>query len=331
MKKTLKNTLPYIILFFIVIIFLIIGTFYDYEISSSLSSLSKGSYFSYNFFAAFFEIFGEMPVYIFPSIAICIVVCFCLVKAKRLNRLCCLYALACVLVLTGLNFYAATRFIVASDPYFNLSSSLTGIYKYIFCLFFSLTFSLVWYLMTSALTKKCSDNELIALLMCSIIVIVTAIIAETITHSLKPVFNRTRYRFLYFLTENGFSTEGFEFTQWFVVSQKKELSQKLIDAGISSDAFRSFPSGHSTSAAMVFSITLLPSAVRKYDTKWGKISLFFLATALSLIVMFSRIVAGAHYLSDVCIGFSITFITFFVVRAIVLGQSSSRHNLGKIA
>ena len=316
MKKAIKNNLPFIILAACIIVALIVGTFFDYEISAALSSLSKGSYFSNNFFAAFFEIFGETPVYIFPSIAICFVLIF-FRESQKVKPLQILAVVICALVLVGLNYYAATRFIKASDPYFNLSSALTGVFKYVFCLFFSLTFSLVWYLVASAVAKNCSKENLKNLAICSLIVIFTAIICEATTHGLKPIFSRARYRFLFFLEENGLSMDGVGFTKWFISSPEKEIPENLAAAGITSDAFRSFPSGHSTSVGMVLSLTLLPFAIQKFDTKKYNILFYTLSFSISLIVMVSRIVAGAHYLSDVCMGFLITLITFLIVRAVV--------------
>lgn len=316
MKKTLKNNLPFMILAGLMLVAVVFGTFFDYEISSAMAALSKTNYYSQNFFAAFFEIFGEMPVYIFPSMAIfCIMIFlrdrFVKSPAPRIS-----ISVVCVIVAVGLNYYAATRFIKASEPYFNLSSSLQGVYKNLFCLFFSATFSLVWYLCSSSLSKKCGRQNLKRLAICSLIVIFTAIICEAATHSLKPLFCRARYRFLFFVTENGLYAEGAEYTKWFLISKGRVLSEKLLSAGVESDAFRSFPSGHSTSAAMLLSLTLLPYTAEIFDTKKYKILTFALAVGLSLTVMAARIVAGAHYLTDVCAGFFITFASFILVRAV---------------
>jgi len=66
------------------------------------------------------------------------------------------------------------------------------------------------------------------------------------------------------------------------------------------DAFKSFPSGHTVAAAASFGIILLPDMFHKFAKyKW----MFWVFPAVyTVLVALSRMVMGAHYLSDVVFG-----------------------------
>lgn len=74
--------------------------------------------------------------------------------------------------------------------------------------------------------------------------------------------------------------------------------------GIASEEFKSFPSDHVGCAAVALAYCLVP-----YIRKKGSPDLwFYVGLAFVLTVMFSRIIMGAHFLSDVTIGFAVSFI-----------------------
>lgn len=74
------------------------------------------------------------------------------------------------------------------------------------------------------------------------------------------------------------------------------------------DLFRSFPSGHTASAACIFLMCLVPC----FDSKWNKNMVFLLCLLYTLVVAFSRMVLGFHFLSDVSMGFMITTLLFWL-------------------
>jgi membrane-associated phospholipid phosphatase len=86
---------------------------------------------------------------------------------------------------------------------------------------------------------------------------------------------------------------------------------------ISEDISKSFPSGHETMAAIGFySLVLLPYTTTYFNTKKWKALLIPLAIIGSGIVGVGRLMAGAHYLSDVTIGSTIAIglLTIFYVQ-----------------
>ncbi|MBR5358984.1 MAG: phosphatase PAP2 family protein [Clostridiales bacterium] len=93
--------------------------------------------------------------------------------------------------------------------------------------------------------------------------------------------------------------EGVDFHAWYdPIKNKDELIETF---GIYSDNFKSFPSGHTANA--VASIAILPGlaavvpALRKRLT-----TLFAIGFVFGFIVLASRMVLGAHFLSDVSCG-----------------------------
>lgn len=120
------------------------------------------------------------------------------------------------------------------------------------------------------------------------------IIVLFVYNSIKILWGRERYRHM--VKIKNFSG----FSRWF------------IPRGFASgNDFMSFPSGHSANAAMTIWITLFP----RFSTFWkGKeIILKITAYLWTLLSMFSRIVIGAHFLSDITVGVLITFIIFYAL------------------
>ncbi len=122
------------------------------------------------------------------------------------------------------------------------------------------------------------------------IVLLAAYLTMTL---LKSVFPRPRYRTVVL----GY--EGIGFVPWYSpVSGAADLEQAF---GLSSDEFRSFPSGHSIlSASAVYILPSLSWIIPKLKDK--QLVLSIVGLVFGCTIMFTRIIVGAHYLSDVSAG-----------------------------
>ena len=120
---------------------------------------------------------------------------------------------------------------------------------------------------------------------------------------LKNIWGRMRFR--EYLDALNSETGGREaiFTAWFL-PQGKPIS----------DAYKSFPSGHTSNAMQILPMTFIFDAVGKEKT--GKILRVCFAVWIAFI-MLTRILAGAHYLSDVCGGAMISFTVMIVSAAVI--------------
>jgi len=87
------------------------------------------------------------------------------------------------------------------------------------------------------------------------------------------------------------------------------------------DECKSFPSRHSANVATLIWISMLPTFIKGLQKK----TTFLLVIAISwtVMVMISRMIMGAHFLSDVIIGATIGLVCFFVVKDIVLKNISA--------
>ena len=130
------------------------------------------------------------------------------------------------------------------------------------------------------------------------------------TSLLKAIMHRPRYRIAI--------AEGFtDYKNWWQpTSNYKEIIANHIDV-LSKEEFKSFPSGHSTAAmvGMMFlsTLPLFDKRLFKYQTL-----LFYVGMVWALVVMFARILVGAHFLSDTCFGALLTVICYFIANEFIV-------------
>lgn len=123
--------------------------------------------------------------------------------------------------------------------------------------------------------------------------------AETIiTEGTKIVWGRERMRHL--IETNNFDN----FTPWY-----------KPQAFTSDNEFKSFPSGHTSGAAMSYLTMLLPYASDKAKEK--KALCFIFPFVYTSLLALTRMMMGAHFLTDVTAGAIITFTVVTVAMAIV--------------
>ncbi|WP_314066115.1 phosphatase PAP2 family protein [uncultured Vagococcus sp.] len=134
--------------------------------------------------------------------------------------------------------------------------------------------------------------------------IVLAILASMVlVESIKPMVGRVRFRSM----QDNFDL----FTRWYQANGKTYLS--FVP---SKEEIKSFPSGHSQWAGSTLLLSLLATiqpSWRKYEKK-----LFLGALVYAGIIMFSRMMQGAHFLSDVTVGFSSAFVFLLILRRLLV-------------
>ena len=129
------------------------------------------------------------------------------------------------------------------------------------------------------------------------IVMVWAAQAIVLNLVVKPLWSRPRMRVIAV-------TPGLEFQPWWQIGHPGKAS--FIAAGVIKDGFRSFASGHTAHAAIGLMLAGLPAAGLRRRPSRRRV-VFWAAVAVTSCVALGRIVAGAHFLSDVTCGFVLTF------------------------
>lgn len=137
------------------------------------------------------------------------------------------------------------------------------------------------------------------------IFLLLAVLCTAITTELtKNVVGRIRYRDL---AKNGGEDA---YTKWFIIN------------GFGTGN-KSFPSGHTSAAASLMSLMALPDVMR--NLKKYEIDLFALGAIYTLLVGLSRMIVGAHYLSDIIVGALIGFCSLVLFRRLYLDKKVAKN------
>ena len=125
---------------------------------------------------------------------------------------------------------------------------------------------------------------------------------------IKLIIHRPRYRY-------AVRTGVVEFKNWWErFSEYKEYIGVETDGfTLVKEEFKSFPSGHS-GTGMIMAM-FLPFASFFFPKLKGKeILLFYIGVAFGFVMMFSRLLVGAHYLTDTCMGSLIVMVVYYIVN-----------------
>jgi membrane-associated phospholipid phosphatase len=118
---------------------------------------------------------------------------------------------------------------------------------------------------------------------------------------------------------NG-GTDASGFTPWYVANlgKNKAAADNYVEDGagmLFDDAYKSFPSGHTSAAALSFVVVLLPDIFEKL--KKQKIWFYIVPAIFTVLVAVSRIVNRAHFLSDVLFGGTIGILSVCAAKGLV--------------
>lgn len=155
------------------------------------------------------------------------------------------------------------------------------------------------------LFKDC-QNKNMWIIFCIIIVLLLIALLGVIP-ALKGIMHRPRYR--------SIVQYGLDFHNWW--EPCKNYKDLMATYNIESDNFKSYPSGHTAEASiLILPITFLPLADNRF--KKYQMPLFYGACGLVVLVAFARILAAAHFLSDVSTGATIMLTLVFIANEVVM-------------
>lgn len=150
------------------------------------------------------------------------------------------------------------------------------------------------------LANRNDDKTLAKKAVCFTVVVLAAFAVMQMT---KGIFNRPRYR----VVAEGF--EGVGFVPWYKISP--DPADLIAAYGLKANDFRSFPSGHAVLSISVISILLSLSWLIP-SLRGKEVKLCWMGFAFAVVIMFTRMLLGAHYLSDVCAGALIGLVFVFI-------------------
>ena len=152
------------------------------------------------------------------------------------------------------------------------------------------------------------ENKNLWIVFCVIIVLLLIALLGVIP-MIKDNMHRPRYRFL--LSTNF----DVSFHNWW--EPCKNYKDLIALYNTHKDNFKSFPSGHTAEVSILFVVTtLFPLASKKLEKY--QLPAFIISGGLVLLVALARILAGAHFLSDVSFGATIILVLLFIANEIVM-------------
>ncbi len=280
------NIIFFSCLFGVLVTLFVLGSFYDLN-------LSNFAYDKDSIFGMIFASYGELPAWFALSIVAVMLYKLAALSEKVSKKI--LYnALAICFVLVS----TFMIYVCESNEWNGLVKLLDIGYLILIAVFIEGVFIAIGFLIVTTNDPNLLMRGIIAF---TLVVVLEAIIVNI----LKITWNRPRFR-LIFGGISEYST-GDLFQAWW---QPGNGLARSIYSGEPSEQFKSFPSGHTSDAATSFLWFFLPSFNIKVKAK-PVIRIFAMILALiwTFTVAYSRIVYGAHYLTDVTFGFIISIVT----------------------
>lgn len=300
---------------------LLVATFYDLEIDRLMThcSLAAGEYYTTNVYANFFEAMGMLPRYVLPAMVGIIAMWgfyrTTFPKALRIILFIAGFAYA-VYALAGafrdmieypLSHIVATYDLhAAKSLYYPLKPYFYAV-EY-FCSFLTVT-------LAAFLTRNVKYETWCKLFVFAVAVVIVRILTSETIGGLKSFVDRPRFRSMN--SDLGASVGGFDlYTRWYQVTDNADI---LRGTGLIEykDAFRSFPSGHTSNAGMSYCLIMLIPCLDIKDRR-VKAALWIGPIVWTGMTAIGRMVAGAHFLSDVLVGGTFAFVYMIIVREILI-------------
>ncbi len=288
-----------------------VATFYDLDVSKILTqnALPEGEYLANDFFGVYFEIFGTSPVYL--ALALVTVIFFWYFakvwKLKPLKQI-----LAAICFALGV---VAFWFFIKDIVKYILEHAGNEAFKdnaAVICV--ELTIALVLNTLAVFAMKSVRAETIKKLMLFGIAVLFAIALSNIIIMLVKDAVGRMRFRSMNAMGD--FSG----FTKWFEMNGSRVPTEAEMEMyGWADDAFKSFPSGHTNAAASTYSLILLPAVLGIKD-KRVKAACWIIPVAFTGLVAISRIVCGAHFMSDVTFGGTIGFLSFMLAKEMFIDK-----------
>ena len=248
------------------VLFMIAGSIWDLQISKWLYPGHENS------FGQFFAAFGELPAFLALTCSGALL----LVYRERINAAWSALIAACgaALIVMGLvlcvheatdNVQALPVWVALLVALFTAAISAAGVIYY---------------------ARGASAKTVVRFVLTLAVVSIGTML---IINIVKVPWGRARMRLI---VQTG--NESY-FSPWWRAGS--ELKKKLVAEGVSSDEFRSFPSGHTACAACAMLLALLPT-LKKGAEKRIRL-LYAIGCGWCAVTAFTRLHMGAHFLTDV--------------------------------
>lgn len=322
---------------------ILVATFYDYQVSEILTknALEPGNYLSDDLYGVVGEAIGTSPIYLL--IASCTaILCWFFIKCfdeSKYKKWFVLLGIAFALVGTVAWWYYIKdifKYLIehagaTTGGIMNGGVSVDStVYEYrhdgavVVCeLLIAATIQALMVFAFRPLKKE----TLKKLFWWVVAGLAACIVANIVIILIKEPIGRMRFRSINSDVGQALINDGLVqgYTRWYV--RNGQPDESIIQMFVSKypgadDAFKSFPSGHTCAAGMAYAMIMLPDVVDFKHKKAGKIACWVTPIAITMLVAISRIVVGAHYMSDVTFGGTLAFVCMIIAREVFVCKGS---------
>ncbi len=253
-------------------ILMVIGSFFDFQISMQLFNIDS-------LFGMLLASYGQLPAMLCVSVAGML-----LIKISKGQK----KIVVILSYLFGILFNIFAIMGITMDPMLYIPHMSIVLSVMIAVIIVGVIDFIIW-----KLTQNANREQVKKVIILFLGVMFLEII---IINVIKIPWGRPRMRMI--------TAQNQVFQPWWVIGSS--MKDHLMSLGIAAEEFKSFPSGHSANAACAMMLGVLPVICQKLKGKENLLS--FIGIMLTLTVAFSRIIMGAHFLTDVTVGMSVTFL-----------------------
>lgn len=253
-------------------ILMVIGSFFDFQISMQLFNIDS-------LFGMLLASYGQLPAMLCVSVAGML-----LIKISKGQK----KIVVILSYLFGILFNIFAMMGITMDPMLYIPHMSIVLSVMIAVIIVGVIDFIMW-----KLTQNANREQVKKVIILFLGVMFLEII---IINVIKIPWGRPRMRMI--------TAQNQVFQPWWVIGSS--MKDQLMSLGIAAEEFKSFPSGHSANAACAMMLGVLPIICQRLKGKENLLS--FIGIMLTLTVAFSRIIMGAHFLTDVTVGMSVTFL-----------------------
>lgn len=286
----MKKRIPFFVVTCILVAGIIVGSFYDFQINKALFS-------NRNPFGVFWSAFGL-------SLGYCILALFGGALGGLAYRNPYQKWLKAILYGFGVICFGAAVYFtgceVCSNNGYMVKDIGWNIFSYAMTAIFDAGFVVLGFILSKNIKNPKAWIGILILILALIIALVPGVTL------LKSIMHRPRYRTV------QLGIEGITFHQWWnpFPEYKEYISETVLK-----EEFKSFPSGHAGASMLAaFTLFYLPVFIPKLKGKENL--LFSIGACYCFFIAFTRMLVGAHYLSDVSFGALLTLTFMWIAKEI---------------
>ena len=304
---------------------LVTATFTDFQVSQFLTSkaLAAHTYLTNeSVFGVAFEAVGSDPVYLAFAFSFQILFWYAIRKKT--------FPVAAKTLLAGAAGIASfiANYVLVNDTMGYIEEHITGEYgafvehESLETHGWLMLIVILTALLISALgllaTKNFTDAQIEKLCSVAVATLVFLIVSTVVLHLVKKPVGRIRFRAMntaeadpLLVDKYGFS----HFAKWFEWNGQWISKDEMMTMFGTTDALKSFPSGHTNAAGASYFLPMLNDAL-SIRNKGVRALMWICPVVITGLTAVSRIIVGAHFFSDVLVGGTCAFVCMILCREI---------------